>query len=213
LPDGVELWAVRLPGRESRIAEQFVTDADEAVKHIFHEAKRLPRARTVFYGHSLGAGLAYQVVRLMSLERERLPALLIASGRLPPHRPYVGKGGRCEDQELLAHLTELGGIPPELMKSEAFTSTYLPRIRADFLMNETLPCGRFPALGLPITLINGVHDPLVESAALQEWRDYTDVAFKSFEIQGGHFCLQTHFEEFMGIVAGELGYLLSEASE
>src|SRR5271166_5633025 len=42
VPDFVELYAVRLPGRENRIREPCVTDADEAVGHLVRELGLLP---------------------------------------------------------------------------------------------------------------------------------------------------------------------------
>ena len=53
-------------------------------------------------------------------------------------------------------------------------------------------------------MINGVDDPLVDRAGLDEWRDHTTAAFHAFTIRGAHFCLQSHPDEFLAIVRAQL---------
>ncbi|WNG32869.1 thioesterase [Archangium violaceum] len=204
LADDIELWAVRLPGRESRSTEEYVTSSEQAVACIVRELKALRERKIVFYGHSMGAGLAYQTAMALRSMNEPLPELFIASGRMPPHKPYPGGWGERPDKELLDHVIKMGGIPAELSRNESILSLYLPKIRADFRLNENLFYGRAPVFDFPITLINGVEDPLVQEDGLEEWREHTRGAFKSFKLPGGHFFLQSHAGEFLKLVANEL---------
>jgi len=207
LGDDIELWAVRLPGRENRIAESFVTDAKQAVDCIVRELRPLRDRNIAFYGHSMGAGMAYQTAMVLRSLDEPLPRLFIASGRLPPHKPYLGSWGEQTDKALLDHVLSFGGIPEDLRQQDAFLSMYLPKIRADFRLNDNLFYGRAPAFAFPITIINGVDDPLVDDEGLDEWRQHTTGAFSAFKVPGGHFCLQSHAAEFLEIVAGQLAAL------
>ena len=207
LAHDIELWAVRLPGRETRITERFITDANKVVESISEEIKYLRDVQFVFYGHSLGAGLACQTAKLLRLNGETLPSLLIASGRLPPHYPYTGSWAHQPEKELIDHLMNLGGIPTNIIKNEPFLSAYLPKIRADFELNETLFYGHFSAFDFPITVINGINDPLVSEKSLQEWQNYTNGEFKAFKINGGHFFIQSHFNEFISILSDQLAGL------
>jgi len=96
LPDDVELWALRLPGRESRMAEPFATDAGEVVAAVLRELKPLRDRALVFYGHSMGAGLAYQTAMALRASGEPTPRLLIASGRKTAEGPVEATvAGSC----------------------------------------------------------------------------------------------------------------------
>jgi len=99
---------------------------------------------------------------------------------------------------------ELGGAPPGLLVDKMFLSIYLPRVRADFRLNESLAYRRFAACDFPITIINGDRDPLVDAEWLGEWRGYTNREFAEFTVKGGHFFIQTNYREFMGIVSAGL---------
>lgn len=204
LPEYVELWAVCLPGREKRIAEPFVTDAVEAVKSIFEEVQSLPDGKYAFYGHSLGAGLAFETAIHLRRNEKALPSLFMASGRVPPHRGYEGTWNDRSDKELADHLTSLGGIPPDLLDNPQFLAAYLPKIRADFKLNESLYYGRSPAFDFPITIIGSTEDPLAAEGLLYEWKSYTTGKFNLFKMNGNHFFIHSHFHELISIVSDQL---------
>jgi len=204
LPPDCELWAIRLPGRESRLAEPLGTDAGKAVEAIAGELARTRHMNWVFYGHSLGAGLALETAKLLRARNAALPLLFLASGRLPPHHSHsTGWADRPED-ELMAHLMTLDGIAPEFLENAAFKSSYVRKIRADFRLNDDLPPLRVPAFDFPVTVINGMDDPLVNDGQLQEWREYTSRQFASFRVGGGHFFIKSHIKEFIRILSEQL---------
>jgi len=205
VPADVEMWALRLPGRESRIAEPFVSDASAVVAAVVGDLAALRDRRLVFYGHSLGAGLAYQTAIALRELGAPLPALLIASGRLPPHKPYLGRWGERSDAELADRIRALGGIPEDAQQQQAFISLALPKIRADFQLNDALFYGRAaPVFGFPITIINGTEDPLVDRDGLAEWREHTTGRFASFTLPGDHFFVQARQAEVLAIVVAQL---------
>jgi surfactin synthase thioesterase subunit len=203
LPPGVELWAVALPGREHRSDEPPATDAEAAVAALCAALEPLHDAPLAFYGHSLGAGLALQTAHELRARGRPQPARFIASGRLPPHHPCERWSERSDD-ELLGHLTVLGGIPPALLRNASFLELYLPRIRADFALNESLRYARVPAFGFPLTIVNGRTDPLVKEAALEEWRDYTTATCELRWLPGDHFFMQSEPAPFFDLLAREL---------
>jgi len=196
LPPNVELWAARLPGRENRIDEAFITDAKTVVARIVDEVRGLNDRKYVLYGHSIGAGLAFETAKRLRDNNEALPILFIASGRLPPHCAPPKKWADRPDSELLGYLSTLGGMPSEL-DNRIFLSVYLPMIRADFRLNEALPYERAPAFDFPIMIINGEDDPTVNGRQLSEWHEYTSARFESLVIKGDHFFIHNNYQEFM----------------
>jgi surfactin synthase thioesterase subunit len=203
LHSAVELWAVCLPGRERRNSEDFVTEGHVAVEAIAAELRELRGIDSAFYGHSLGAGLAYQIAESLGVEPQAKPKLLILSGRMPPHHPCRAWADKS-DGELIAELVQLGGISAELLREKAFAAIYLPRIRADCKINESLRYGSAGSVDIPIAIINGADDALVAADSLCEWRRYTTMDFEAHTVSGGHFFIQSHLDQAMTIIAGQL---------
>jgi surfactin synthase thioesterase subunit len=200
----IELWAACFPGRERRNAELPVTEGDVAVEAIAAELAQLRDLSFVLCGHSLGAGLAYQVTDHLSRHNEVLPRLLILSGRMPPHFPCNARWMDKSDDELAAHLISLGGIPADLARDRSFASVYLPRIRADLKVNETLRYQAMPPVDAPITIINGHEDTLVERQGLLEWRRYTNGEFEAHTVNGNHFFIYDRLPELMSLISARL---------
>lgn len=203
LPPDVELWAVALPGREHRSDEPPETDGAAAVAALYAALEPLHDAPLAFYGHSLGAGLALQTAHELRAHGRPQPVRCVVSGRLPPHYPCERWSPRSDD-ELLGHLTVLGGIPPALLTNASFLALYLPRIRADFGLNESLRYARLPPFEFPLTIVNGRTDPLVNAAALEEWREYTTGACELIWLSGDHFFMQSDAQPFLRVLAREL---------
>src|SRR6185312_10761207 len=76
LPDWVELVRVQLPGREDRKDGALYTRVEELVADLFpHVATILDRPLAV-YGHSMGALVAFEVVRELRRTGHGLPLFL-----------------------------------------------------------------------------------------------------------------------------------------
>jgi surfactin synthase thioesterase subunit len=206
LRSDIELWAICFPGRERRSTEACVTAADAVVDAVAAELTQLRGVGLAFYGHSLGAGLAYQIADRLRGPND-LPRLLILSGRMPPHYPCNTMWTDRSDDELLVHLLALGGIPPELLQDRSFASVYLPRIRADLKVNESLRYGTLPPVDAPITIINGNRDTLVEPDGVLEWCRYTNGKFEAHTVSGSHFFMHDRLPEVMSLVSARLDRL------
>src|ERR1700741_5310415 len=61
LPAGAELCAIQLPGREQRIVEPALRRMDDAVNALVHALLPYVDRPFVFFGHSMGAVIAYEV--------------------------------------------------------------------------------------------------------------------------------------------------------
>jgi surfactin synthase thioesterase subunit len=203
LPPAVELWAVALPGRDHRSDEPAQTDGDAVVAALCAALEPLHDAPLAFYGHSMGAGLALQTAHELRARGRPQPVRAIVSGRLPPHHPCP-RWSQRSDADLLGHLGVLGGLPPALLTNASFLALYLPRIRADFALNESLRYVRLPPFDFPLTVVNGHADPLVDPAALEEWRGYTTAACELVWLPGDHFFMQSDPQAFFGVLARAL---------
>lgn len=187
-----ELLAVRLPGRENRIAEPPLTAVAEAVPAIVTAlSPRLDRPLALF-GHSLGASLAYATARAL-VERGTPPRLLALSARRAPHQPLRRTAARALDDTAFRDLlAALGGTPPEVLACADLMELMLPMLRADFIMSEDFTEPAPAPLPVPMLAFAGLGDPEVEVAELAAWRDFAGAGFALHSLPGGHFFLHEH---------------------
>ena len=178
----VALWAVRLPGRESRVREAphtSLTDAaDEAARALLAEAE-LP---LVFFGHSMGALLAFETARRME-RAGRPPRRVIASAAPGPAGDWqVRRAAILGDMGAAA---ALGDTPPPGV-DPALHALIVRTVRADMQMVDGYAGGGDP-ISIPISAYGGRADPGVDRESLERWRDCTRAAVDVHEFDGGHF--------------------------
>ncbi|OGV25300.1 MAG: hypothetical protein A3F18_07020 [Legionellales bacterium RIFCSPHIGHO2_12_FULL_37_14] len=197
----VNIWALKLPGRESRMTEAPLTSATTLIKYIIDALSPTLTMPFIFYGHSMGAGLAFQVILQLQKSKQSLPKLLIASGREPPHCNYSHSVSHLEDHALIAYLQELGGISGTIPNDKIFIKQYLTKIRADYQLNSSIPNVTPMPLPIMISIINGYDDPLVKAEKLPQWAKHTNYSLHSRMLPGGHFFINEYFSDFINEVA------------
>jgi pyochelin biosynthesis protein PchC len=84
MPAGVELPAVRYPGREDRILDPLADTMEDLAGPMAQACSALSGAPLAFSGHSMGAAVAREVAqRLGPLMDVRLAALFVSGRRYP----------------------------------------------------------------------------------------------------------------------------------
>jgi surfactin synthase thioesterase subunit len=171
LPDTVEVCTVQLPGREGRFAEAPLTSLDDAVAALaplIADHTDLPYA---FFGHSMGALIAFETARRLRAHGTRLPERLFLSGMRAPGRPDRDPRHTLPDDELLA-TAEFDGVDAELRE------LLLPLLRADLTLCETYTYRAEAPLPCPVTALAGSDDDSVDERELAEWRQHTCAEFE-----------------------------------
>ncbi|MEU8653491.1 alpha/beta fold hydrolase [Streptomyces sp. NPDC048737] len=193
-PWDVEVRAVQYPGRGDRFHERAATDMesllDDLVPGLTGEFTRDELASSVFFGHSMGASVAYEAARRLAVTG-RPPAALLVSGQPAPRRTRGGDLHRAADARLLADLGRLGGTTREVMADGALLEALLPAIRSDYQVIETyrpLPGG---VLDLPVTVLYADDDPEVTADEAAAWSEVTAGPCEVAVFTGGHFYLET----------------------
>ncbi|MFT5684276.1 MAG: medium-chain acyl-[acyl-carrier-protein] hydrolase [Myxococcota bacterium] len=153
---------------------------------------RLPVRQTMFFGHSLGAMLGFEVARQLRARGERLPDQLVLSSRGAPHmtdpRPPIH---HLSDAAFIAAMSDrYGGIPEIILREPELMALFLPALRADMTLHEQYQCRPEPALPVPIAAWCGRSDPGIPPVAMERWEAETSAAFTTRWFDGGHFYLQ-----------------------
>ncbi len=196
IPLELDIWALKLPGRDKRIAETPITSPTELVNLILEALPKSFSKPFIFYGHSMGAGIAFELILELQKQKRRLPSLYIASGREPPHYKYRHSVNNLDDDELIHYVKSLGSAPDNLPTNTDFLKLYLPKIRADYILNANIPQRNPITLPIPIAIINGKEDRLLEMKNLQDWSLYSSYPVHSSFLSGNHFFIENNFSEF-----------------
>ncbi|XP_061615711.1 S-acyl fatty acid synthase thioesterase, medium chain isoform X2 [Phyllopteryx taeniolatus] len=140
LNSSIEVFAVKLPGRESRAKEPFFENmqqiVDEVLNLLLPVLKEKPFA---LFGHSFGAFTSYAVADALKKLENIEPVHIFLSGASAPYsetRIQAPKRSDLSDEDFLKWLISIGGTPPELLANPEVLKVFLPALKADLHVVE-----------------------------------------------------------------------------
>jgi medium-chain acyl-[acyl-carrier-protein] hydrolase len=192
LPAEIEVCAAQLPGRGSRIKETPFSDLSEMVAVIAEAIVPYLDLPVAFFGHSMGAMIAFELARKLRETQNMQPAHLFISGRRAPQVPKDDPiSHNLPEPELLKELQRLNGTPAEVLEHPELMQLMLPLLRADFSVVETYRYRPGAPLDCPVTVFGGLQDPEVSREHLEAWGEQTNAGFSLRMLPGDHFFLNT----------------------
>jgi pyochelin biosynthetic protein PchC len=200
---GIEVHAVRYPGRGERISEPPPTDLRQLGDQIAAAVASGPDDRPLaLFGHSLGAVVALETARSLERRGRRLAHLFVSGSRDGECVP-LDAGEHDDDDTVTRDLVSLGGTDGELAADPAFRELVLPYVRSDVRMLASYDFRLDPVLRCPVTAIVGDHDT---EADRRPWRKLTGVSFRELVVPGDHFYLTSYtpyslLSDFLGVTA------------
>ncbi|MFI6698858.1 thioesterase II family protein [Streptomyces sp. NPDC050509] len=184
-----EVFSVQYPGRQDRRKETSPDDIGVMADRIYAAVREQLRARpTTFFGHSMGAVLAFEVARRFEADGGEI-SRLFASGRRAPSRHRDEDVHRRSDDGIVAELKSMSGTNTALLGDEEILRMILPAIRSDYRAIETYRCEPGATLRAPISALTGDSDPKTSLEEAGDWRGHTTGAFDLKVFPGGHFYL------------------------
>jgi medium-chain acyl-[acyl-carrier-protein] hydrolase len=159
-----------------------------------------------FYGHSLGALVAFEMARKIARQRGPGPTCLLVSAHTAPQfglcRPVLHN---LPDKEFVDALRRFAGTPDEALENEDLMSIMMVALRADFEVDETYSYQEGQPLDCPISVFGGIDDADVSQDALAAWKTHTSQKFSLQMMEGDHFFIfrspdfpQRLFQELKG---------------
>lgn len=211
MPDNIELWTVRLPGREQRLSEAPFRRMGPLVEALYEAMATQLSGPYAFYGHSLGALVAFEMARKIQRQRGPGPICLLVSAHTAPQlglcRPVLYN---LPDKEFVDALRRFAGTPDEALDNEDLMSIMMVALRADFEVDETYSYEEGQPLDCPISAFGGTGDPDVSQADLEAWRTHTSQKFNLQMMEGDHFFI-FRASDFLLRLTQELKVHLQEA--
>ncbi|XP_043923451.1 S-acyl fatty acid synthase thioesterase, medium chain [Protopterus annectens] len=189
----VEVYSLRLAGRESRAREPFANDMKQIVNEIIDALLPVLQEKPfAFFGHSFGALMSFSTAEHLKRDHGLQPLHLFVSGASAPHskaRYPIQKRSELSDDEFLTWMTSVGGTPPEILKDKSILQLFLPVLKADLKVVESFSYEKPPVetLCCPVTAFDGVGDVPHD---LEAWKVLTSGDFTIHKLPGGHFYLK-----------------------
>ncbi|WP_445362240.1 thioesterase II family protein [Microbulbifer sp. ANSA003] len=203
--EGFSVLIVQLPGRGQRMEEPLAEDLGLCAGIILNELLRhVPEhARLVFFGHSMGALMAYEVARQYQLRVVKPIQIerLILSGRDIPTRKSIRVDAHTlPSPQFWQEVREMGGMSEEILAVPELLELVEPVLRADFKMNNGYAWPQSEPLPIPITVLTGTEDKLCNVDKLHDWQAFTCDDFELMEYDGGHFFINEHKKKIVSVI-------------
>lgn len=181
---GTQVVGVQIPGREDHSNRPAFRSMDEligALIEIFPEQE----SDYFVFGHSLGAVVAYELVLSLQLSGKKLPKGLIVSGSNPPLARSETLLHQLDRDEFVAKILETYANSQDPADRELALRRNENLLRADLELLETyLPSKR--AVSVPLTVIRGRQDPLIDDSKIRQWVNLSENSFNLVYIDGDH---------------------------
>lgn len=187
---GMSVAIVRYPGRETRMHDPVPGGIGMLAHTLAGELAPLAAGTYSFFGHSMGALLAFELAHRWQSCGLR-PRHLWLSGRrapqIPADRPHLHA---LPDAEFLAAVNRrYEALPAALLAVPELVELMLPVLRADFRCVETYVAPSRLPLDVPITILRGREDRWIDATAVAGWGQHTTGGVDEVVFPGGHFYL------------------------
>lgn len=195
-PLWIEICPIQYPGRGNRIREKPFTNAKPLGQEVTEAIKPLLDLPYAFFGHSMGALIAFDVIHNLRKQHKQLPFhLFVSAVRAPQFRNRDRISFDMPDAEFIEELRRLNGTPNEVLEHAELMALMLPMLRADFSVAQTYEqvANELP-LSCPISAYGGDADISVSRKELEGWREQTMGAFSFEMFAGDHFYLHSSEE-------------------
>lgn len=209
LPADVEVCPVQLPGRGARMRETPFVRVSVLVNALCHDLLPYLDKPFVFFGHSLGALISFELARKLSHDYQLEPLHLFVSGRGAPQLPDTRPDTyNLPEDEFVKELRRLNGTPAEVLDQPELLQLIIPMLRADFELCETYEHLTSAPLKCSITALGGLFDEDVPRERLEPWQEHTSASFSLKMFPGDHFFIHSAESMLLQIVTLELQAVL-----
>jgi surfactin synthase thioesterase subunit len=204
LPGDIELQALQLPGRESRLRERPFESIEECVASalpVLAAGSDLPYA---IFGHSMGALIAFELTLALQRHGVAPPEHLFVSGRRAPDEPDPEPPVHgLKDDEFLDELQRRYGAVPQAVREEPeLLALLLPTLRADIGAIERYAMRPGARVTCPIHVYGGTLDRHPRPDQLPAWQGVAATPIRVREFEGDHFYLSSQAASLLADIAG-----------
>lgn len=193
--------AVQYPGTAGGHEYSTVPSIQELADTIYDILRRAPGpfSPTAFFGHSMGALVAFEVTRRFESAGRQITALFVSASSAPDRmrREYFRD---LSDDELVRFLMELSGTDPKVLNNKDFVQMILPSLRGYYDSIAGYACEPGATVSCPIYAFMGTEDRLAPYDNVCGWSAHTTSDFTVRVFEGNHFYFTEHIVDVVSDV-------------
>lgn len=199
----VKRIAVQYPGRGGNHDLGAFTGIPELADRVYTMLAPLDQSdgRVAFFGHSMGALLAFEIARRFEQVENPIAALFVSASAAPGRvgYEYIPES----DRGLLDAVSEMTGVNPEFLENEEFAAKILPTLRG-FKAITHYDCPPDVTVSCPIFAFFGDNDEVATQEKVAPWVERTTSEFTARMFTGHHFYLNDHLPEVVGDIESKI---------
>lgn len=208
-PDEMEVWGIEPPGHGSLLSEASFREMALLAEQLRGQIASLTGDPYAFFGHGVGALVAFETLRGLRREGLPLPSVLFASG-CPSPRSFLKNDLHETGMEPLEttvfeilRLLNFQGTEQFACHSTAkiLMRTFLLSDWEIFARYRYFPEEPFP---LPFVVIEGEDDPTTHSASQEGWQFETQRRLRSYRVSGDHYFPYHSSAQVLEVIAKNL---------
>lgn len=193
IPSEIDVVSVQYPGRQERLGEACARSMEELSTAITEALLPLADRPLAFFGHSMGASVAFEVAALLEAVHEIKGIPLFLAARKAPHRVRRLDIDCDDDQALLKELEGLGSPDTQVLADPELRELALPAIRADFKICQSYRRAEQPdPLNTSAVFYRGSGDPGTDADDVRDWSALIRNGVQESVLPGGHFFVVQH---------------------
>lgn len=200
---------MQLPGRGTRFNEPCLTTLTAVVDNLKNALQPLLDKPFVFFGHSMGALIAYEVCCALYRAQQSLPKRLMLSACSAPHTKGREKAlHQLPSEEFWQEIKKINGTPDAVLANTELLELIEPTLRADFHLvydwRQVSSNIQKPILPVYFELFAGKNDPSVTPQQVEEWARYSTYPSTLHCLNGDHFFIHESSAALSGILSKSL---------
>ena len=182
----IEVLPIQLPGRERRLQEKPFTEFVSLIQVLGEILSPYLDRPFAFFGHSMGALIAFELAYLLEQEYNLKPLHLFLSAALPPSDSFSKEIESFSQEEKLTSLIKISDIPEAIYDDPSLLQELMNIFKADLQLLQSYSYLEKPSLSCPISSFGGISDSFTSEKQLSEWSKYTSSTFKVQMFPGKH---------------------------
>lgn len=202
---------IELAGRGKRTCENPYGSFEELVDDVLCIIeKEIAEEEYVFFGHSMGAKIAFELAQKISENGLPVPGHIFFSGRGAPGILDTNpvEYHKLSDTDFIEAVVKIGGTEKEFCEHQELVDFFLPILRNDFKLAETESERKeIKPLLCDITVFVGKDEDLTPGQ-IDGWKHCTSGLCSIHYFKGGHFFINEFTEEIVEKIKNVINFSL-----